>query len=340
MYSIIVGYRFIHVAGFSLVGVAVAECRHHSPTVVEESVAVGKSCSQVRQRLFAFYAQISHAEVCLIGRVGIAVYLIGAVLGNAAMVKTLEVEIHKVCVVARLQVYTQQALRRCILHHHVHCASDAVALHVGGKGFGHLQPVEQLRGEDVQWHKTVFAIRAGNFHAVDQSVVVSFVHTTQNGILSFARRVALHGHTAHALYHVGHCKVWRQFYGLGTHDVDHIHGIAFQLPCADFRTSFVFGHHHHFAQGDIVSFQIDAQVVVIVVHLHLYGLVAQVAAHQRTGKMLLVELETPIESCGCALVGSAFDDDRCTDDFFTRYPVDDFSLDDAGLYAGNGQQKA
>ena len=274
LYAVVVGGVVVHVALFALVAVSVAEGGNHAEMVFEKAVAVDESGGNVGQGRACGGVEVLHPEVSLVGRVGRSETFVRALADDVVVCERLEIVLHEVRIVARLQVCREQPLGRCVLHHHVHRTSDAVAFHVGGERLCHFQPVEQFCGEDVERYKAVLAVGAWNLQAVHKRIVVAFVHSAEDGILPLARAVAFHRHSAHALNDVCDGNVRREFDGLGTHHVDNLQRVALHESCPHFRAAGVVGHNHGIAQLDGVGLHADVDDVVGGFDGHFGSLVA------------------------------------------------------------------
>ena len=64
-----------------------------------------------------------------------------------------------------------------ILHHKIDGTADSVTLKVRHHGFVNLYSVKDFRREEVKRYETVLVVRTRYFDAVDQSIVVAFVHS-------------------------------------------------------------------------------------------------------------------------------------------------------------------
>lgn len=148
------------------------------------------------------------------------------------------------CIVSGGDIGMKHAARRRVLHHKVYRTSDAVAFKVGHHGLIHLYAVQNLGGKQVEGHETVLVVGTRNLHPVHQSVVISFVHASENGILPLARRITLGGDSRHLLDDVADCNIRRKFHGACAHHIDHIHGISLYHTCARIGVRGGSGNHH------------------------------------------------------------------------------------------------
>jgi len=74
---------------------------------------------------------------------------------------------------------------------------------------------QQIGGKYVERNVAVLIVGAGYLHAVDQRIVIAFVHAADNGILPVATAIAHDRHAGHALKNIAHGDVGKQFDGLG-----------------------------------------------------------------------------------------------------------------------------
>ena len=128
-------------------------------------------------------------------------------LHDGSLVERLEIAVEIHGVVAGGEGGCQLSLGGCILHNQVDRTTNAITLLVGCQRLGHLQAIQHFRGEDVEGHKTVLVVRAGNLHPINKGVIIPFIHTAEDGVLSLATAVALHGHTRHTLNDVGYRNI-------------------------------------------------------------------------------------------------------------------------------------
>ena len=138
----------------------------------------------------------------------------------------------------------QYPLCRGVLHYKVYRTSDAVAFKVGHHGLIHLYAVQNFGGKQVEGHEPVLVVGTRNLHPVHQSVVIPFVHASENGILSLARRITLGGDSRHLLDDVADCNIRRKFHGACAHHIDHIHGISLYHTSTGIGVRGGSGNHH------------------------------------------------------------------------------------------------
>ena len=145
--------------------------QHDAQFIIKKAVAIRKSGSQVRQvrsrKVFHRHFVIFRFPQRFVRRF----------LYDTAPVERLEVttEIHRV--ITGRQVGRKLAFGRSIFHDQIDSATNAVSLHIRRQGFGHLQTVQHLGGEDIKRHKAVLIIGTRNLHSVHQRIVIPFVHT-------------------------------------------------------------------------------------------------------------------------------------------------------------------
>ena len=157
------------------------------------------------------------------------------------MVRAQEVPV-KICgIVTRGEIERQKPSDGSILHDKVDSTSNAVSFQVGRHRLVHFYARQNLRGEEVKGNKAVLVVRARYLYSIDQSVIVTFVHTSKYSILSLSRGITLHRHTRHALYDIAHCNVGSQLHSLRAHDIDDIDRFLLYLDSLGIRTSVVVG---------------------------------------------------------------------------------------------------
>ena len=115
---------------------------------------------------------------------------------------------------------------RSIFHNEVDGTSNPVTFQICGHRLADLDSRQDFSREEVKRNETVLIVRTWYFYSVDQGIIIPFVHTAQNCVLPFSRRVAFHGHAGHSLNYVANGEVRSQFQCPGAHDVDHIGRIA------------------------------------------------------------------------------------------------------------------
>ena len=233
--------------------------QHDAEAVRKETIAVGDAGGEVRERALPFHPQVVHFEVVgsNAGILGEAHRLVGRLLDNRAVVERLEItaKIHRV--VACREVGGDLAFRGRIFHDEIDRAADAVAFHVRGKGFRNLQAVEHLGGEDIERDETVFVVRAGDFHTVNQGIIVSLVHSTEDGVLSFAATVPFNRYAGHSLDDIGNGDVRGEFDSLCTHDIHDVHGFLLDATGSGFGAAGIVGDDGNALEFDSLRLQVE-----------------------------------------------------------------------------------
>ena len=289
--------QIISLSLLASVGMLIAEGCHYAQLAVEKAVAVTHACVEIGAGGGVLHVQIVCCEI--VGRdavrLGAALHLIGRLLVGVAPIKRSEVAIEIHGVVAGGNVGGYLSFGGRIFHHEVYSSANAVALHVGRQRLAHLYAVEHFAGEKVEGHKAVLVVGRGNLHAVHERVVISLVHSAQNGILSLAAAVSLHRHAAHALYDAGNGDVGAKLHGFRAHHVHHVHSLVFQLPRARFRHAGIGGDNHRFRERHLVA-----------VHAYFHAFlplrrnfqrpVAEAGAHQCAHSSFRVDRERAVEA--------------------------------------------
>ena len=248
------------------------------------------------------------------------------------MVERLKVtaEIHGI--VTGRQIHGKLPFRRRILHYQVDSSSDSITFHIGGQRFGHFQTVKHLRWENIQRHETVLVVRTRNLHPINQSIIVTLVHTTQNRILTFSAAVPLDGHSRHTLNHIRYRDIRRKFNGFGTHHVNHIHRLTFNAACTRFRSSRIGGHHHYFIQCHIISFQRNHDFFLVRSDGHLIFFVSHIRTHQCIFIPINRQIKTSVQPRNSSLSGLFLYHYRCTDNFLSCLRILNLSFYHTGLH--------
>ena len=289
--------QIISLSLFASVGMLIADGCHYAQLAVEKAVAIRHAGVEVGAGGGVLHVQIVCCEI--VGRdavrLGAALHLIGRLLVGVAPIKRSEVAIEIHCVVAGGNVGGYLSFGGRIFHHEVYRAANAVALHVGRQRLAHLYAVEHFAGEKVEGHEAVLVVGRRNLHAVHERVVISLVHSAQNGILSLAAAIALHRHAAHTLYDAGNGDVGAKFHGFRAHHVHHVHSLVFQLPRARFRHAWIGGDNHRFRERHLVA-----------VHAYFHAFlplrrnfqrpVAEAGAHQCARSSFRVDRERAVEA--------------------------------------------
>ena len=315
-----------------------AESQHHAQALVEEAVAIGKSQRAVGHYLPAFHRQVLQCEIAHAHGVVRAVPLVGRLRLDVRGGEGAERVLPIACAVAQCGVCRQLPPVRRVLHHHVHRPADAVALQISCQALRHLQAVQHLCREDIQWHKAVLVVGRRNLHPVHQGVVVTLVHAAQDGILPLPAIATFQCNARNAAQGIGHGEVRRQFDGLRAHHVHHVHCLALNTACSRLGAPRVVSHHHRFAQFLILFFHRQRQLLPcgVRVQVELPGFVAQVRAAQRAGVPFRVQRERTVESCGRVDVREIFEEDTGTHHLLAGAGIDNPTLDGAGNRFDNG----
>ena len=289
--------QIISLCLFASVGMLIAEGCHYAQLAVEKAVAVRKACVEIGAGCGVLHVQIVCCEIVSRDaiRLGTALYLVGRLLVGIAPAKRSEVAVQIHGIVAGRNVGGDLPSGGRIFHHEVYRAANTVALHIGRQRLAHLYAVEHFTGKEVEGHEAVLVVGRGNLHAVHERVVISLVHSAQNGILSLAAAVSLHRHAAHALYDAGHSDVGAKLHGFRAHHVHHVHSLVFQLPRARFRHAGICGDNHRFRERHLVA-----------VHAYFHAFlplrrnfqrpVAEAGAHQCARSSFRVDRERAVEA--------------------------------------------
>ena len=265
------GFRIvvvIHV--LAAVHILVTGREEEAQPVVHHAVAIGQRGQEVGQGSLGRDAQILHSEVC--GRHAvlsdIAQPLVGRLGGNAAMVEGEEIAVQVERVVARGEVGRQQPARRRVLHDQIDRATDAVAFQLCRERLVHLNAREDFGGEEVQRDEAILVVGAGNLDAVDERIIVAFIHAAENGILAFARGVSLNGDARNLLHDIAHRHVGSQFHGARTEHVDYVGREAFYLHGLGIRAAVEIGLDDHLGEAAVGLFHPNREHRVCVGHFH------------------------------------------------------------------------
>ena len=130
--------------------------------------------------------------------------------------------VEKQRIITGLQISRKHWRGRRVLHHNIDCSANSVAFQIGCHRLVHFQPVEQIGREYVERDKTILIVGTRDFNAIDQRIIIAFIHPSENCILAFSRIVAFHRHPRHAAYDICHRLVVGQFNRACAH---HIHDI-------------------------------------------------------------------------------------------------------------------
>lgn len=103
----------------------------------------------------------------------------------------------------RRDIALHKPLVRCVAHDYINRPANSIALLTDNQGFIDFEPVQELRRKNIERHVAVPVVGTGDFYAIDQRVVVAFVHAAQNGKLPVAVGIALDRNARHALNDVG-----------------------------------------------------------------------------------------------------------------------------------------
>ena len=290
--------QIISLSLLASVGMLIAEGCHYAQLAVEKAVAVRKACVEIGAGGGVLHVQIVCCEI--VGRdavrLGAALHLIGRLLVGVAPAKRSEVAVHIHGIVTRGNVGGDLPSGGRIFHHEVHRAANAVALHIGRQRLAHLYAVEHFAGEKVEGHEAVLIVGRRNLHAVHEGVVISLVHSAQNGILSLAAAVSLHRHAAHTLYDAGNGDVGTKFHGLCAHHVHHVHSLVFQLPCAALRHAWIGGNYLHFCERHLISVEANLYLAFLPARRDFQRAIAEAGAYQGAGTGLRVNGERAVEA--------------------------------------------
>ena len=290
--------QIISLCLFASVGMLIAEGCHYAQLAVEKAVAIRKACVEIGAGCGVLHVQIVCCEI--VGRdavrLGAALHLIGRLLVGVAPIKRSEVAIEIHGIVAGGNVGGDLPSGGRIFHHEVYRAADTVALHVGRQRLAHLYAVEHFAGEKVEGHEAVLVVGRRNLHAVHERVVISLVHSAQNGILSLAAAVALHRHAAHTLYDAGNGDVGAKFHGFRAHHVHHVHSFVFKLPRARFRHAGICGDYLHFGERHLVSVEANLHLSFLPARRYFQRAIAEAGAYQGAVAGLRVNGERAVEA--------------------------------------------
>ena len=290
--------QIISLSLLASVGMLIAEGCHYAQLAVEKTVAVRKACVEIGAGGGVLHVQIVCCEI--VGRdavrLGAALHLIGRLLVGIAPIKRSKVAIEIHGVVAGRNVGGYLSFGGRIFHHKVYSSANAVALHVGRQRLAHLYAVEHFAGKEVEGHEAVLVVGRGNLHAVHERVVISLVHSAQNGILSLAAAVSLHRHAAHALYDAGNGDVGAKLHGFRAHHVHHVHSFVFQLPRARFRHAGICGDDLHFGERHLVSVEANLHLSFLSARRDFQRAIAEAGAYQGAGAGLRVDGERAVEA--------------------------------------------
>ena len=318
----------INLTFLSTISIQETSCQHDSQLVVKEAVTVRDTGCQVRQRLFPVHPQVGHAEVIhghlIVFR--LPHRFVRRLFGNISVIERLEitVEIHRI--VSGRKIGGKLAFRRSIFHDQIHRSSNTITLHIGRQRLGYFQAVQHLGRENVQRYKTVLVVRTRNLYTVNQRIVVTLVHSTQNGILSFAAAVTFHRYTRHSLNNIRHCDVRRKFHGFGTHDVHHIHRLFFDPPGTGLGPSRIAGNHRNAFQQHIVTLQRNFDFRLAAVYHNFVLLVAYIGTDQCIFFSTYRKIERTVQTGYRALGRFFLHDHRCTDNFLPCLRIPDFTF--------------
>ena len=289
--------QIISLSLLASVGMLIAEGCHYAQLAVEKAVAVRKACVEIGAGCGVLHVQIVCCEI--VGRDAVrlraALHLIGRLLVGVAPIKRSEVAIEIHGIVAGGNVGGDLPSGGRIFHHEVYRAADTVALHVGRQRLAHLYAVEHFAGEKVEGHEAVLVVGRRNLHAVHERVVISLVHSAQNGILSLAAAVALHRHAAHTLYDAGNGDVGAKLHGFRAHHVHHVHSLVFQLPRARFCHAGICGDNNRFRERHLVAVHAYFHAC-LPLRRNFQRPVAEAGAYQGAGTGLRVNGERAVEA--------------------------------------------
>jgi len=242
------------------------------------------------------------------------------------MVERLEIAVEIHSVITCRDTCRELAFCRRILHHKIHRTADTVAFHVCGKRFGHLQTVKHFRRKYVKRNKTVFVIRAWNFHPINQGIIVTLVHTTKNGILTFSATVAFYRYTRHTLDNIRHRDIRRKLDGFCAHHVHHIHCFTLNGTRSRLTSSGICSHYRDLAQQYVIACQWDFYIGIFRSHLHLVILITDISADNRERRTVYRKAETTVKPRHCTFRRFFFHYYRGSDNLFTCLCIFDFTF--------------
>ena len=114
-------------------------------------------------------------------------HFVGRFRGDGSMVEGEKIATEVEGVIACGEAGGKKSACRCIFHHQVDGASDAITLHFGGHRLVYLDARQDLRGEKIEGHEAVLIVRTRYFDTIHQGVVISLIHAAEYGILTLAR---------------------------------------------------------------------------------------------------------------------------------------------------------
>ena len=310
--------------------------KHHADAVFPEAVADGEASNKVGgwKRVLGYLCR-AVAEIGCRGFIVGTVSLVGRGVGVAAAVgrEIVAAVVPEIVAGTYGGVGLNLEMRRRILHDHVDHTTGGIALHVGGQRLRHHEAVHKVGGKHVEGYVTVLVVGARYLDAVDERVVVAFVHASQYGIGSLPRRIALHGHARHTLQHTRHVDIGRELYALLTHDVEHVARRLLHVDGAAVGMIFLMAFNHHLAQ--LVKVFVEGYgdgTLVGNLDGHLACFVRDVTHNERVASLVgqLAKFERAVETCCCLDVGQLLHLYHRADERLTRAVVLDNAVDGVG----------